>query len=33
MEVDGTGSGPCRTAGFDINYVEPSGSVTTMLVR
>jgi hypothetical protein len=30
--VDGTGSGSCPTAGFDITVVELSGSVTIVLV-
>jgi len=31
--VDGTGSGSCAVAGFDINGVEPSGSATRELVN
>jgi hypothetical protein len=31
--VDGAGSGSCPVAGFGINGVEPSGSVTRELVK
>jgi hypothetical protein len=30
--VDGTGSGSCAVASFDISGVEPSGSVTRELI-
>jgi hypothetical protein len=32
-EADGTGSGSYLLVGFGISAVEPSGSVTTVLVR
>jgi hypothetical protein len=31
--VDGTGSGSCLVAGFGVNGVEPSGSVTRELIN
>jgi hypothetical protein len=31
--VDGTGSGSCPVAGFDISGVEPWGSALTVIVR
>jgi hypothetical protein len=30
--VDGTGSGSCPVAGFDIGGVEPSGFTSTVLI-